>query len=95
MKYPNVITEMLEDRVGDTDVVAQVIFRFEITQITKVWVHYFKSFSRVKSTQDKMAYFFVMNFFFSGNELKLTQNELFPFFRFKSVTEFTLLYRES
>ena len=53
--------------------------RFEFTQITQVWVHYFKSFSRVLSTQDEKAHFLLVN------ELILTQVELLSFFHFKSV----------
>ena len=48
-------------------------------QITQVWVHYFKLFNRVQSTQDEKARFI------KGNELKLTQIELFSFFFFKRV----------
>ena len=46
--------------------------KFELTQVTQVWVQYFKSFGRVKSTQDEKMRFF------SGNELLL-------FFHFKSA----------
>ena len=53
--------------------------RFEFFQITPVWMHHFKSFSRVKSTQDEKARFI------KGNELKLTQVELFSFLFFKWV----------
>ena len=48
-------------------------------QITQVWVHYFKSFNRVQSSQDEKARFI------KGNELKLTQVELFSFLFFKRV----------
>ena len=50
-------------------------------QITQVRVHYFKSFNREQSTQDKKARFI------KGNELKLSQAELFSFFFFKRVTK--------
>ena len=53
--------------------------RFEFSQITQIWVQHFKSFSRVKPTQDQKVRFF------QGNELKLTQVELFSFFHFKIV----------
>ena len=53
--------------------------RFEFIQITQIGVHYFKSFSRVKSTEDEKVHFFW------GKELKLTQIELFSFFHFKNV----------
>ena len=53
--------------------------RFEFSQITQFSVHYFKSFSRVKSTQDEKVHFI------HKNELKLAQIELFSFFYFKSV----------
>ena len=46
-------------------------------QITKVLVLYFKSFYRVQKTQDEKARFI------KGNELKLTQVELFSFLFFK------------
>ena len=46
----------------------------EFTQITQVSVHYFKSFSGVKSTQDEKVRFI------EGNELKLTQVVIFSFF---------------
>ena len=42
-------------------------------------MHYFKSFGRVKSTQDEKVRFE------NGNELKLIQVELLSFFHFKSV----------
>ena len=42
-------------------------------------MHYFKSFSRVKSTQDEKVRFIL------ENELKLTQAELLSFFYFKSI----------
>ena len=50
-------------------------------------MHYFKSLSRVKSTQDvKMS-------FNQGNELKLTQVELLSFFYFKNtLSESTQLF---
>ena len=62
-------------------VIALPIFliRFEFIQITLVWVCYFKSLSRVKSIQDEMARFI------KGNELYLTQDELFSFPSFKRV----------
>ena len=50
---------------------------FEFTQVTQV--DYFKSFSRVKSSQDEKVCFI------QGNELKLVQVELLLFFRFKSI----------
>ena len=53
--------------------------KFEFTKITQVWVHYSKSFSRVKSSQEEKVRFIL------GNELKLTQIELFSFFYFKRV----------
>ena len=40
-------------------------------QITQVRAHYFKLFNQVKSTQDEKERFI------KGNELKLTQVELF------------------
>ena len=47
--------------------------------VLKVWVHFKKLFSRVKSTsEEKME-------FIKGNELKLTQTELLSSFIFKSV----------
>ena len=56
--------------------------RLEFTQTIQVWEHYFKSFSRVKSTQDgKMR-------FIKRNELKLVQVDLFSFFLFKRVIIF-------
>ena len=42
-------------------------------QITQISAHYFKLFNRVQSTQDEKARFI------KGNELKLTQVELFSF----------------
>ena len=42
-------------------------------QITQVRAHYLKLFNRVQSTQDEKARFI------NGNELKLTQVELFSF----------------
>ena len=53
--------------------------RLELTQVTQVWAHNFKSFSRVKQVQDEKVSFI------EGNELKLIQVELFLFFYFKSV----------
>ena len=47
-----------------------IFMMFEFTQTTQVWVHYSKSFSRVKSTQDEKVRFI------KGIELKLTQFEL-------------------
>ena len=44
-------------------------------------MHYFKSFNRVQSTQDEKARFI------KGNELKLTQVELFSFL----VREYNLI----
>ena len=44
-----------------------------VTQITQVRVHYFKSFSRVKTTQDEKVRFI------KGDEVKLTQDELLSF----------------
>ena len=46
-------------------------------QITQVWVHYFKSLNRVQSTQDEKARLI------KGDELKLTQTELFSLLFFK------------
>ena len=54
--------------------------RLEFIQRTQDWVHCFKSFNRVKSTQDEKARFI------KGNKLKLTQVELFSFLFFKRVT---------
>ena len=51
--------------------------KFKFTEITQVWVHYFKSFSRLKSTQDEKVHYFY------GNKLKLTQVELLSFFYIK------------
>ena len=48
-------------------------------QITRVWAYYFKFFNWVQSTQDEKARFI------KGNELKLTQVELFSFLFFKTV----------
>ena len=48
-------------------------------QITQVWAHYFKLFNRVQSTQDEKARFI------KGNQLKLTQVEIFSFLFFKRV----------
>ena len=49
--------------------------RFEFTQKNHVLEHHFKSFSRVKSTQDGKVRFI------KRNELKITQVELLsPFF---------------
>ena len=48
-------------------------------QITQISAHYFKLFNRVQSTQDEKARFI------KGNELKLTQVELFSFLFFKRV----------
>ena len=45
-------------------------------------MHYFKSFSRVKSTQDEKARFI------KGNELKLTQVELLSFLFFKRMRKY-------
>ena len=42
--------------------------------LTQVWAHYFKLLNRVQPTQDEKARFI------KGNELKLTQVELFSFF---------------
>ena len=42
-------------------------------------MHCFKSVNQVKSTQNKKR------LFFEGNDLKLTQAELFSFFHFKGV----------
>ena len=44
---------------------------FVFTQITQFRMHYFKSFNPVKSTRDMKTSFTL------GNELKLTQIELF------------------
>ena len=41
-------------------------------------MHYFKSFSRVNSTQDEKVYFYL------ENELKLTHDELLSLIHFKS-----------
>ena len=56
-------------------------------QITEVWAHYFKLFNRVQSTQDEKERFV------KGNELKVTQVELFSFFNFKSALERKLLQK--
>ena len=48
-------------------------------QITQIWVHYFKSFYKVEKSQDEKTRFI------KGNELKLTQVELFSFLFFKWV----------
>ena len=48
--------------------------RFEFAQITHILMHHFKSFSRIKSTQDEKVHSI------KGNELKLTQFELLSFF---------------
>ena len=45
--------------------------------VTQVWTHYSKLFYRVQSTKDEKARFI------KGNELKLTQVELFSFLFFK------------
>ena len=55
--------------------------RFELTQITQIWVHYFKSFNRLQSTQDEKARFI------KGNELKLTQVNLFSFLFLREYTK--------
>ena len=44
--------------------------KIEFTQTTQVLVHYFKSFNRVKSTQDEKMHFIL------GNEFKFAQVEL-------------------
>ena len=48
--------------------------RLKFIKITQVWVHYFKTLSRVELTQDENVHFI------KGNELILTQIELFSFF---------------
>ena len=48
--------------------------RVEFIQIAEVRVHYFKSFSRLKSNQNEKLCFFL------GSELKLTQVEVLSFF---------------
>ena len=58
---------------------------FGFTEITQVWEHYFKLNNRVQSTQDEKARFI------KGNELKLTQVELFSFFFF--LREYTQILR--
>ena len=58
----------------------------EFIQINQVWVHYFKSFIREKSTQDKNVRFI------KGNELKLTQVELLSFFFFSESTYCLLFF---
>ena len=55
-----------------------------LIRITQVWVHYFKSFNRVQSTQDEKEHFI------KGNELKLTHIELFSFLFFKRVLAYML-----
>ena len=55
--------------------------RFESTQITQVWVNYFKLFTRVTSTQDEDTRFN------KGNELKLTQVELLSFIIFNLLAK--------
>ena len=44
--------------------------RFEFTQMRYIYMHHFKSFSRVKSIQDEKVRFI------KGNELKLIQIQL-------------------
>ena len=53
--------------------------KIKFTQTTHICEHHFKSFSRVKSTQDEKVRLI------KGNELKLTQDELLSFFFFKRV----------
>ena len=62
-----------------------LLMRVEFRQITHVCVHYFKSFSRVKSSQDEVR-------FVEGNELKSSQVELLSFFYFISVV--ILIFRK-
>ena len=59
--------------------IIMIFMNFQFTQITQAWVHYFKLFSRVKSTQNEKVRFT------KGNELKVTQIELYPFFIFNRV----------
>ena len=47
---------------------------FEFPQTTQVWVHYFKSFSRVKATQDEKMRFF--------KEIELNLTNLISYFYF-------------
>ena len=49
-------------------------------------MHFIKSRSREKLTQDEKVYFF------KGNELKITHVELLPFFIFKCVTFWGSVY---
>ena len=53
--------------------------RLELTNITQILLHYFKSFTREKSTKDAKV------LFYQGNELKLTQVYLFSFLYFNSM----------
>ena len=53
--------------------------KFEFIQITQVGMHYFKSLSQEKSTQNEKLCFII------ENELQLTEIELLSFFIFKSV----------
>ena len=48
--------------------------KFEFTDVTQVRVQYFKSFNRIKSTENKKVRFIL------GNQLKLIQVELYSFF---------------
>ena len=52
------------------------LMKLVFIQITQVWIHHFKSFNWVQSTQDEKASFI------KGNQLKLTQVELFSFLFF-------------
>ena len=51
----------------NTSLIFMFFMRFKFTQTTQVWVHYFKSFRRVKSTGDEKTRLS------RGNELKLTR----------------------
>ena len=57
--------------------------RFEFAQITHILMHHFKSFSRIKSTQDEKVRFV------KGNELILSHSELISLF-FKGVDKYHL-----
>ena len=65
--YPNVSS--INSNFAYVTLVIIIFIRHEITKITQVWVHHFKSFSRVKSSQDGKAYLI------EGIELKLSEVE--------------------